>query len=68
MDWCVEELLSDFCTHADVNRLLQELRAIVFEHLEQRIVSVIEAQLSNQVFLNRLEGRGGRPRDASEGP
>lgn len=64
MDWCVEELLSDFSIHADVNRLLQELRAIVFEHLEQRIVSVIEAQLSNQVFLNRLKavaaGRGMR--------
>jgi hypothetical protein len=55
MELCVEKLLSDFGTHADVNRLLQELRAIVFEHLEQRIVAVIEEQLTDADFLNRLK-------------
>jgi hypothetical protein len=55
MDLCVERLLSDFSTHADVNRLLQELRAIVFAYLEKRIVSVIEKRLSNQVFLSTLK-------------
>jgi hypothetical protein len=55
MDLCVEKLLSDFSTHANVNRLLQQLRAIVFKHLEQRIVSVIEEQLSDPGFLNRLK-------------
>lgn len=55
MDLCVEKLLSDFSTHADVNRLLQELRAIVFAYLEKRIVSVIEERLSNQVFLSTLK-------------
>jgi len=63
MDVCVEKLLSDFSTHADVNRLLQQLRAIIFEHLEQRIVSVIEEQLSDPGFFESAEGRGGMPGD-----
>jgi hypothetical protein len=55
MELCVEKLLSDFSTHADVNRLLQELRAVVFACLEKRIVSAVEEQLSDPVFLNRLK-------------
>ena len=55
MQLCVEKALADFSTHVDVNRLLQDLRSIVLAFIEQRMVSVIEERLSDQVFLSTLK-------------
>ena len=51
----IDDTLSNFQTHTDANRLIIDLRTLLFSSIEDLIVSAIEKLLSDPYFLKRVK-------------
>ena len=56
----IDDILSDFQTHYDVNRLIIDLRTLLFSTIEDLIVSVIENLFTDPCFLKTVKKRAAK--------
>ena len=63
----IDDTLSNFQTHTDANRLIIDLRMLLFSSIEDLIVSAIEKLLSDPYFFEARKKAGGKTRISFQG-